>query len=903
MARSNVIYNRVVELTREGKRLSNTDPTQANALFTNALGQISSIDTPIERAKALNQYANSAGQFQDPRTATLLLRQGANQAGRILDPAMQSRVLPNFAVRMANRGDTEGAAICFRQTVDLASRGQLPEQQRREVGQLVTKTKQLKDSEFARSTLTEVAKRLQQRLVPTQQLEPLIGIASALRERGDKSGAGTVLHQLGDTLQSVLSLEPERQAEALEQYLVNATELSDTSQIAGLLSRGARLVRESLAHERQVELLPLVAELLDEQLGDGPYQLVPATLRRIADGEQQSSILDSLESVARDLGQESPVAYNRRIPSSTLEEQVSAQQLDRIESLATEARGNVRTDLPRSVLLLDQAYQIATTMPAGYKKWELIQQVYEALPEVEAFATVRVPGYSKDSPLTVGKGYKLTINISASTPAGLQARPGCFTAMTEEVEIDLTAHATGVVVEPAWRRIIFQPGQDSDPTELTLIATRLGSTCIEVNFYYRGNWLSRLQYEAEVVPAEKPPSAPPPSAPPPIGGQLGDVEQYALGAFAPFAGYEPVDVLLSIWRHDAQFIAQIFALEQNPESFPIHMSPEDVKEVNQRLRKPIGCLVFDSEDGVEPTESDVQEFLQDLATEGHHAFVRIFEDERARSSIQKPLILGRRTTIQIASSDFVIPWELLYPVDVLDPPYHGHFWGMNYIISRNIRPGPFRSPVLPRRPKLGLVADNALPAVQKKEVPFFHHLKGMQAIRLKELQALDAGRKKEGLDQFKSFWVEGLDLVHFACHAYCDDSSPSDSSIRVSEEFPITLMEMRNAHISLDGRPLVFLNACTTGNLNPLYTSHFATVFLAQGAVSVVATECDVPDSFAAEFAEDFYIRLLKGERLGSCLLATRQHFIEEFNNPMGLFYSTYGSSLIQVRGGGERNE
>ena len=95
-----------------------------------------------------------------------------------------------------------------------------------------------------------------------------------------------------------------------------------------------------------------------------------------------------------------------------------------------------------------------------------------------------------------------------------------------------------------------------------------------------------------------------------------------------------------------------------------------------------------------------------------------------------------------------------------------------------------------------------------------------------------------------------------------DDDLPDLSHISLSNAFDITLMDMDNQGISMSGNPLVIINACETGNLNPLYTGHFASNFLRYGARGVVATECIVPDKFAAAFAQHLYCHLLDGTSL-----------------------------------------
>lgn len=80
-----------------------------------------------------------------------------------------------------------------------------------------------------------------------------------------------------------------------------------------------------------------------------------------------------------------------------------------------------------------------------------------------------------------------------------------------------------------------------------------------------------------------------------------------------------------------------------------------------------------------------------------------------------------------------------------------------------------------------------------------------------------------------------------------------------------------------------------------MYTSHFAGSFPGLGARGVVATECKVPDDFAAEFVEKLYEHLLNGEPLGESLLASRRFFLTERGNPSGLLYSMYASPPFRL--------
>jgi hypothetical protein len=100
-----------------------------------------------------------------------------------------------------------------------------------------------------------------------------------------------------------------------------------------------------------------------------------------------------------------------------------------------------------------------------------------------------------------------------------------------------------------------------------------------------------------------------------------------------------------------------------------------------------------------------------------------------------------------------------------------------------------------------------------------------------------------------------------------------------------------------------------------LQTLSFPTEILNFGAGGVVATACTIHDGFASAFASELYRRLLgqgkdsddsKGQGrsripstssdIGVALMETRLHFLEKYNNPLGLAYGLYAVSNQQLR-------
>jgi hypothetical protein len=278
--------------------------------------------------------------------------------------------------------------------------------------------------------------------------------------------------------------------------------------------------------------------------------------------------------------------------------------------------------------------------------------------------------------------------------------------------------------------------------------------------------------------------------------------------------------------------------------------------------------------------------------------------DEARAKLQEFLKKSKRpASIMIVSAKFSLPWDMIYPIRLIEQPIlFENFWGMNHIIRRLIAKaykGTNVDGCITSPPKLGLLIDSSLPSVGKEEIRFFKGLADNGLIFLEKLQELDpAQRLVELSTTYKNFLGNPLNIAHFACHALYEDGQ--NSNIKLSKNFYISLNDMQAHEIALSGYPLIVLNACESGNLNPLYTMNFVDDFLKRGAIGVVATECVIPDKFAALFAKKLYGYLLPEREdqepfpLGKSLLATRQYFLKEEKNPSGLIYSMYAPPSIR---------
>ena len=349
-------------------------------------------------------------------------------------------------------------------------------------------------------------------------------------------------------------------------------------------------------------------------------------------------------------------------------------------------------------------------------------------------------------------------------------------------------------------------------------------------------------------------------------------------------------------RYDLYILTEGQALRSS-----ITMSPNDLKELNAQLQQALLLIMRDNEDGQKPLIEEYESQLLELARIGHYAFNRIFSQQGSLETIRQLTSHNQNICIEIVSEEFFFPWELIYPYALDEELSYKHFWGLNHIISRVIVKEDRLGAYIPTKiyvnslPKLGLLTYEGLGAVVDKELHFFKTLEKENKVNLYVLRSLNPSEKHKELEEFKDFWNNRFDLAHFACHANYDNDSPQRSYVLLSEDFKITLLDMDAYDMKIDGHPLVFMNACETGNLNPLYTSNFAATFLKYGAMGVVATECSLPDSFAADFAEQLYTHLLSGDSLGKSLLAKRKYFLENYDNPSGIVYSMYAPPSIRL--------
>ncbi len=142
-------------------------------------------------------------------------------------------------------------------------------------------------------------------------------------------------------------------------------------------------------------------------------------------------------------------------------------------------------------------------------------------------------------------------------------------------------------------------------------------------------------------------------------------------------------------------------------------------------------------------------------------------------------------------------------------------------------------------------------------------------------------------------------MIYFFGHAESVPGSPTASRLSLSDDEHISLDDLKLAAPLLQpllGAPLVFINACESAKISPLFYSGFMKYFTTRGARGLIGTECKIPFRFADQFAERFFDRFLTGRvSLGQALLELRQEFYYRHHNVLGLLYALYADGDTRI--------
>ncbi|KRE89088.1 hypothetical protein ASG87_05965 [Frateuria sp. Soil773] len=266
-------------------------------------------------------------------------------------------------------------------------------------------------------------------------------------------------------------------------------------------------------------------------------------------------------------------------------------------------------------------------------------------------------------------------------------------------------------------------------------------------------------------------------------------------------------------------------------------------------------------------------------------------------------------TLQVLARDFPVPWSLLYLTDAWDEnavQWKG-FLGAKLIVEQiplcnDSNRRDTRIPGIPDGLAVSLNFNSdidvqfggGLVAVQQA----YWHTVTESSPRIRSVA------RTSKADLINSLKDETLSdqIIYFYCHAESlglgAGGGPGQSRLIMSGPEQVTLDDLNldaPAQQKLRGAPLVFINACESGELSPLFYNGFVPYFLSKGARGVIGTECKVPALFASEWARRFFDKFLRGSPIGETVHDLRNEFFDEGGNPLGLLYGVHCNADTQI--------
>ena len=230
------------------------------------------------------------------------------------------------------------------------------------------------------------------------------------------------------------------------------------------------------------------------------------------------------------------------------------------------------------------------------------------------------------------------------------------------------------------------------------------------------------------------------------------------------------------------------------------------------------------------------------------------------SQIRNPLI--------ISSNDTELPWELMHDGN--------DFICIKNAIGRRIRTKErAKTTHYERKETLRfLLIANPTGDLEATEEEVAHIRSKLKNIDSEIIKGPEASNLRI-LDAFSS---GNYDVIHYTGHAVFDAKNPDESCLILKDRKKIKAQEITRI---LAGRPLIFLNACSSGremmhegeiSYTGSDTEGLASSFMLGGALSFIGALWPIYDTGSAEFASVFYERLLKGETIGESLRYARIH-------------------------------
>jgi hypothetical protein len=406
-----------------------------------------------------------------------------------------------------------------------------------------------------------------------------------------------------------------------------------------------------------------------------------------------------------------------------------------------------------------------------------------------------------------------------------------------------------------------------------------------------------------------------------LPGQPGLVAADTLGrpVDAAFA-VQPRDLNLTILNTGAGFQVIMSGAVGAMATLPITLAQLDqmIAQVREELLKIVHLGVGPDRTRIYQVGIDVPPevnrlVLQRLAKAGYRLYQQIFYGPAADAQANllgdrlRQMAQGETLKIQVFSQQFMLPWGMLYVADEYDPDGVDPemFLGLKHVIEHiPLQPGmQVIDTTVDSQPGLAVSLNVNADIDRQMGLPL---IAGQRSYweQIGQAGGVEVIVRESGDEVTRALADTSTadQILYFFCHAIskslAERGGPDDSTLVLSGDQRVTLEDLNlfaSPRKTLPGAPLVFINACESAELSPLFYDGFVPYFMAKGARGVIGTECETPALFAAEWARRFFDRFLAGEPLGQILLGLRREFYYEHGNLLGLLYALYVDGDTQV--------
>lgn len=274
---------------------------------------------------------------------------------------------------------------------------------------------------------------------------------------------------------------------------------------------------------------------------------------------------------------------------------------------------------------------------------------------------------------------------------------------------------------------------------------------------------------------------------------------------------------------------------------------------------------------------------------GNKLYKELFQEDGFKRFYWTTLdALSEEATVQIISDEPYIPWEILRPYSARPDGRlvsDAHYFCERFALSRWLTESGQRMNQLPLL-KVKVVAPRTDLQWVENEVVAIQEIPGLKVDVLRTMQELE------------HFLTKGeADVLHFACHGAFQANNPGRSFLQIGTRYlqPDDLVGEDCSFGSV--HPLVFLNACESGQQGIGLTGldGWAKAFLNAGVGFFIGSVWKTTDVLAYQFARTFYQRLLAGDSVSEAMRQARKAIVRS-GDATYLSYTLYAHPRARAR-------